>query len=136
MSKEALFSSEFTIKSDLKYLPWIRQVVSEVAYKYSDKEHIARKCAVIVTEAVDNAVIHAHKKVVDCPITISVTAKEKEIIIEVSDCGKGFVISDKPNWPELTAISGRGIEIMRSMSDDISYKKTSNKNSLIVVVNV
>ncbi len=79
-----------------------------------------------VTEAVNNAIMHGNKFDPLKNVTVSLTATEDFVEIEVQDEGSGFdpdTVAD-PREPEnLLKSSGRGIFIIKSLLDDVTFEK-------------
>jgi len=82
------------------------------------------------TEAVLNAMNHGATKDSDQKVLFEIEITEKEIIVEVSDSGKGFDFLNLPDPTDPTNIekgSGRGIFIMKNLSDSLEYKNNGSK---------
>lgn len=78
-------------------------------------------------EIFNNVAIHAYRREPTGRIEISITAGEREIVIEVLDHGRPFDPAQVPALPdELDEASlpegGMGIHIARTMLDDVSYQ--------------
>ena len=78
-------------------------------------------------EIFNNVAIHAYRREAVGRIEISITAGERDIVIEVTDFGRPFDITRVPALPdELDDASlpegGMGIHIARTMLDDVSYQ--------------
>jgi signal transduction histidine kinase len=78
-------------------------------------------------EIFNNVAIHAYRREATGRIEISITAGEREIVIEVLDHGRPFDPAKVPALPsELDEAtlpeSGMGIHIARTMLDDVSYQ--------------
>jgi len=91
---------------------------------------------IAVTEAVNNAIIHGNKCNPQKEVIISIEGKTEEIIITIKDHGGGFdpsMVAD-PRQPEnLLKEHGRGIFLMKEISDQLSFR--SNKSGTIVILN-
>lgn len=83
-----------------------------------------------VGEALGNAFDHAFADCVhhlqdedDLQVVVTIHAYEDRVIVEVSDSGKGCVITEG-TLPEMSLTRGRGIRLMHMLSDkvDISPK--------------
>lgn len=78
-------------------------------------------------EIFNNVAIHAYRRQGTGRIEISITAGDREIVIEVLDHGRPFDPSTVPALPsEMDEASlpegGMGIHIARTMLDDVSYQ--------------
>jgi len=82
------------------------------------------------TEAVLNAMNHGATMDSNQKVLFAIEITEKEIIVEVSDSGKGFDFLNLPDPTDPTNIekgSGRGIFIMKNLSDSLEYKNNGSK---------
>ena len=129
-----MFKCEFSIKSDLSYLPWLRKLVVAASEKYGKSRSLGIKTALVITEAIDNAVIHAHHRNKKKPIAISISTKPGESILEVYDVGEGFEWPIHAELPGLYSCRGRGIAIINRLCASVDYKNVKNMNRLKVVV--
>ena len=77
-----------------------------------------------VIEAIGNAIEHT-----GAPYTVSVTANNKRVTIDITDYGTGFAL-DYREMPSPFAEHGRGIPIIKSLVDHVEYKKGKNGNRL------
>jgi serine/threonine-protein kinase RsbW len=77
-----------------------------------------------VTEAVDNAIEHGNKNHPDKKVELSYQSSIKEITFAVTDQGQGgFDINEvtDPTKPENPENTGRGILIMKMLSDKLEF---------------
>lgn len=89
--------------------------------------------SVALTEAFNNALIHGNKEDQKKFITISYQKTSTGLSFSVEDEGKGF---DYQNIPDLKedgkekVFPGRGVFLMKTLSDDLSFNKTGNRVEL------
>ncbi len=77
-----------------------------------------------LTEAVNNAIIHGNKKDESKYVRVNCVEKKQEVVIRISDEGRGFNPHDvvDPTLPQnLECCGGRGVFIMKQLSDKISF---------------
>jgi serine/threonine-protein kinase RsbW len=76
-----------------------------------------------VTEAVDNAIIHGNKNNPDKNVELGYHSSKQEITFAVTDEGEGFDITHitDPTTPENPENIGRGIFIMKALSDKLEF---------------
>ena len=82
------------------------------------------------TEAVLNAMNHGATMDSNQKVLFAIEITEKEIIVEVSDSGEGFDFLNLPDPTDPTNIekgSGRGIFIMKNLSDSLEYENNGSK---------
>lgn len=85
-----------------------------------------------VTEAINNAVIHAYDNQAGHKVTLKWTLQDQTIRIEVSDEGKRLSKMPPDIEPSPEAESGRGWWIMRRWMDQVNYVSSDGVNSLIM----
>ena len=101
---------------------------------YSDNlipEELYGNVIVAVTEAVLNAVNHGSKgdasKKVNCNIEVT---QEKVVVVSIKDSGAGFDVDALPDPTDpknLEKGNGRGIYIMKNLSDEIEFEEGGSK---------
>ena len=85
-----------------------------------------KQCNILIslTEAVTNAIIHGNHKDESKEVQVRLNKVKNNLSFRVSDQGKGFdykTIPD-PTAPEnITKCGGRGVFLMRQLSDDIRF---------------
>lgn len=122
---------EFSIKSSTGYLTFLRGLIRtfERAAPGGNVDHlIVSRCSLALVEAVNNAIFHAHKKVVDQLIDIVIDVQKKSIEMQVHDDGEGFDIHNMPEIPD-DSTHGRGMLIIESVMDEVTYVR-GKKNVL------
>ena len=96
---------------------------------------IVFKVNLVLEELVVNAMTHgSHEGLAD--IEVTVTSTEDLVSIRLSDNGVAFdPLTDAPD-PELAGsvedrdVGGLGIHLVRSMMDDVSYRRENGRNLL------
>ena len=116
-----------TIPSCLEWLGVIDKICEEIALQLGLTEDDANALAISVVEAGTNAIQHGHEHEEAKPVEFYFDLTEGRIGVEVRDRGTGFnvekVLSWDPTTPEaLLAPRGRGIFIMKSLMDDVSFR--------------
>lgn len=76
-----------------------------------------------VTEAVDNAIAHGNKNNPNKNVQLSYHSSKEEITFSITDEGVGFDLSrvTDPTSPENPENAGRGILIMKMLSDKLEF---------------
>lgn len=85
----------------------------------------------ILTEALTNAFKHGNGMNVNKPIYLKYFYNDKSVKFEISDSGTGFenvIIQEQQEDEDLLSDSGRGLFLIKSLSDKIELKK----NTLII----
>ncbi|PKL78530.1 MAG: ATP-binding protein [Ignavibacteriae bacterium HGW-Ignavibacteriae-4] len=87
------------------------------------------------TEAVNNAIYHGNKKDSNKKVLIRLEKNSKDFIIYVRDEGDGFVESEVPDptLPEnLLKQSGRGVFLIRKLTDDMNIDSTNSGTEVMM----
>ncbi len=77
-----------------------------------------------LTEAVNNAIIHGNRKDVSKFVSVDCEERKQEVVIRISDEGKGFnphQVPDPTLPHNLECCGGRGVFIMKELSDEIRF---------------
>lgn len=121
------------IGSDVKYMLEVEGLIDEVCSSYELNEDHYGNILIAVTEAVNNAIVHGNLNDEDKKVTIEANKQDKEVVFIISDEGKGF---DYTNLPDPTAPEniekpdGRGIFLMKNLSDEVSFDLNGSKVSI------
>ena len=112
--------------------------VEEQILKLVLKAGYSQECAFAIRLALEEALVNAHKHG-NCgnnqkTITISYEIDRQRVILRVRDQGPGFEpfrVPDPTSPDRLSLPTGRGIMLMRSYLDDLSYNDQGNEVQLI-----
>ena len=111
----------------------IQKVESFLKDKFAECDLPAKyfnKVLLCVSEAVTNAIKHGNKCNAYKKVKITVWFTDKDVQIQVEDEGEGFDIVkvEDPTLKEnIRKESGRGIYIIKKLSDTLEYNKKGNK---------
>lgn len=125
------------IESDPNNLITVEEFVNYFATEAKLDGEKMSNLLLCITEAITNAIIHAHKKDKSKIVKIDVTTDDEEIIIVVKDQGKGFdpsKIPDPTHPDNLLKDSGRGLYLMRIFLKELRYNITPTGTETIMVM--
>jgi serine/threonine-protein kinase RsbW len=96
------------------------------------------RCQLALAEGFTNAVRHAHKgKPPDLPIEIEVTVFAEALQIKIWDCGDPFdleqKIKDMSEQADIYAPGGRGLKLMKDISDSLTYSRTPDRRNCLSI---
>lgn len=112
------------IGSDIAKINEVEKLVDSLSDICNFDDEVYGKLLLSIVEAVNNAIIHGNKLDQQKQVTISYTVDEAEIQMSVTDQGSGFNPGEVPDptAPEnIEKPCGRGIYLMRHLSDDICF---------------
>ncbi len=124
------------IGSDLRNLTDVELLIDTVCEDLSLNEDHYGNILIAVTEAVNNAIIHGNNYDSDKTVKIGVVKDEEKVVFVVEDQGGGF---DYTNLPDPTAPEnlekpdGRGIFLMKNLSDEVVFDHNGSKVSITFV---
>lgn len=120
--------------SEVKNISLAENLVDNVCKSNNVHEDHYGNILIAVTEAVNNAIQHGNLESVDEVVKISVEMNEQELRFVVLDAGKGFdyKLLPDPTAPEnIEKECGRGIFLMKSLADEVSYQNNGSQVTLL-----
>lgn len=116
---------ELIIQSSVKNLPDAIKFVEKESRKAGMSKDDVLNFSIVASEAINNAIKHGNKLNESKKVVIQTIYGKKALCLSVMDEGEGFnpASVQNPLSPEnLERQTGRGIFIMRSLSDKVKYK--------------
>ncbi|NMM46997.1 ATP-binding protein [Marinigracilibium pacificum] len=116
----------------------VESFIDNAKEKYQLTDEIYGNIMVAVTESVNNAIQHGNKNIKDKNVYLSLIFTEGSIQFEVEDEGDGF---DYETLPDPTAPEnidkpgGRGIFLMKHLSDEVAFEQEGKKVILTFYLN-
>jgi serine/threonine-protein kinase RsbW len=104
----------------------IESFIDNAREKFSLDDDIYGNIMIAITEAVNNAIKHGNKGISSKNVSLSLILEDRLIRFRVMDEGIGF---DYNNLPDPTAPEnlekpgGRGIFLMKHLSDEVEFKE-------------
>lgn len=114
-----------SIPSKLEKISFIEKAIDEITEKLTITPDVYGKILIASIEGVNNAIVHGNKLDESKLVNINIKVCDKKICITITDQGNGFdpnSIPD-PTIPEnIENISGRGVFLMKKLSDEIIFE--------------
>ncbi len=104
----------------------VERLVDDLCERYQVAEEYYGNILIALTEAVNNAIYHGNKQDPDKEVVLRYKAEKDHFSFTVEDQGPGFDYDNVPDptSPEnLEKPNGRGVFLMRNLSDDISFSE-------------
>ena len=104
----------------------VESFIENVGEKIRIEEAIYGNVLVSVTEAVNNAIVHGNKEDKNNKVRLALKQNKKSVRFIVEDEGMGFdhnTLPDPTNPKNLEKVKGRGIFLIKSLSDKTTYKQ-------------
>jgi len=128
-----------TIPSKIEELNRIEEISEEIAEKMGMNEDEEDNLCIAITEVVGNAIVHGNDKDPKKKVQIEFKLEKDKVSISVKDEGKGFDIDQLSNPLEPENImkdSGRGIFILKTLMDDVSFDFSSEGTRVTFVMRI
>ena len=116
----------------------IESFIDNAKDKYHLDDDIYGNIMIAVTEAVNNAIKHGNKDNSSKNVSISLSLEDGLIKFKVQDEGSGFDFHKLPDptAPEnISKPGGRGIFLMKNLSDEVDFKENGKVVELSFYVN-
>lgn len=116
----------------------IESFIDNAKEKYKLEDDIYGNIMIAVTESVNNAIKHGNNADKDKSVALSLTLEDNSIKFQIKDEGEGF---DFDNLPDPTApenlekIGGRGIFLMKHLSDEVAFLDNGSCVELCFYIN-
>ncbi len=119
-------SISIEIPSLLDNIRIVESFVDNTKEKYELTDDIYGNIMIAVVESVNNAIVHGNESDKSKNVQLSANFQEDSIKFTITDQGKGFNSSNLPDptSPEnLEKSGGRGIFLMKHLSDEVTFKE-------------
>ncbi|MBO7145067.1 MAG: ATP-binding protein [Salinivirgaceae bacterium] len=119
-------NKKLVIQSKIENVSLVENLIDEVAIELSIISDLYGNVLISTIEAVTNAIVHGNDNNPEKKVSIEVIKDEKKLTIIVEDEGNGFDLNlvpdpTKPDYIEKP--DGRGIFLMRNLTDDLEFEK-------------
>lgn len=135
MGDKTVINLEIVVPNQTRYLGLIGNIGEEVARfldgNADNRGDLAYHLNLVLTEAMVNAIHYGSTENRQDTVRVHLRIENGVLCLKVYDQGQGFDLNDLPP-PELDSLreSGRGIFLIRSLMDDVTYQRTSEGNVL------
>lgn len=107
----------------------IESFIDNAKERFQLDDDIYGNIMIAVTESVNNAIMHGNKNDKNKNVTLSLTLNQNVIHFTIVDEGIGFDFQNLPDptSPEnLDKPSGRGVFLMKHLSDEVSFRNNGS----------
>lgn len=126
---DIVFYEEKSIISERNSIVEIEPIIYRLRNKVQINNEKFFNMLIAITEAVNNAIVHGNQCDKNKIVFFSIKSSLKKAVITIKDQGKGFdpnAVPDPREDENLLKESGRGIFLIKELSDEYSYKITPN----------
>lgn len=129
---------EIRILSNSESLTKVETFVDEICEDYYITNSYYGNILMAILEAVKNAIIHGNKKKPEKLVRLSFKSVPNGLCFTIKDQGDGFDFRNIPSPIEvgdsLTENIGKGIFLIRSLADQVSYNSKGNVVEIIFFI--
>jgi serine/threonine-protein kinase RsbW len=131
---------DIKVPNQTRYLRLIGHIGENIARtlrNYSgDREKLAYGLNLVLTEAMANAIQHANEGDPAKEVHIEISILDQRLIIRVFDFGEGFDVNQYVHPQHPLEEHGRGIYLIHTIMDEITYQATDSGHVLEMVKNL
>lgn len=115
---------DIEISSLRENLRIVEKAIDDMSLELNLSDEVYGNVLVATMEATNNAIVHGNQTDPHKQVKVVIEKQDRDLLIRIVDQGKGF---DYDSVPDPTApdniekINGRGIFLMKRLSDDISF---------------
>lgn len=136
-SNHKIAEDNLIILSSLNEIKKIEAFSQEISKKATLNEDKSDNLAIVLTELVNNAILHGNKNNPQKTVRLQVSYYKNCIKVSVKDEGNGFDPSqlDDPTDPaNIWKESGRGIFLVKNLIDDVEFFPSANGTEIIITL--
>jgi serine/threonine-protein kinase RsbW len=125
------------IPSIIENIRVVESFIDNSKEKFHIEDDIYGNIMVAVTESVNNAIRHGNKFDKDKNVYLSLYVEKNRLRFEIEDEGQGFNYDqlEDPTAPEnLENPGGRGIFLMRNLSDEVNFSNDGRSVELVFYI--
>jgi len=135
---EALQVLELSVKNRVDEIARVNQSFNAFAERHNIPAAVRRKMNAVFEELLNNIVSYAYRDEGEHTIDLRVELSSNRLAVTITDDGRPFnpFMSAVPNITvslEEREPGGLGIHLVRNMMDEVSYRRRTNKNVVILV---
>ena len=131
-------SLRIQIPSLIENIRIVESFIDNAKDRFNIDDDIYGNIMIAVTESVNNAVKHGNKEDKEKNVNLSLSLRENSITFLIEDEGLGFDFNNlqDPTAPEnIDKIGGRGIFLMKHLSDEVHFRNNGKSVELIFYFN-
>lgn len=102
----------------------VEKLIDDVCKEHQVNEDYYGNILIAVTEAVNNAINHGNKLNPDKKVDVDFSVNNGSLVFKIKDEGAGFdydTLPDPTDPENLEKLSGRGVFLMKSLADEVSF---------------
>lgn len=124
-----------TLKSTYEESEKVPDFVWDIQEKCFLSEDVTSNLMLLASEAITNAIVHGNKTDPSKLVMVEIKIQPDKIITHVTDEGEGFKpeeIKDPLKEENLLNASGRGVYLIRELSDEVEYLNEGREIKFVI----
>ena len=133
--EKAIDTELLVISSNQNELAKVENLSNRISKKVSLSEGKSDNLAIVLTELVNNAILHGNKNQPQKKVTIEVSYYETYVQVSVKDQGNGFDplgLKDPRDPENIWKESGRGIFLVKNLVDKVEFHPTEEGMEIVI----
>lgn len=129
---------KISIPSLLENIKIIESFIDNARESFEINDDIYGNIMISVTECISNAIIHGNQGDKNKLVHLELALEEELLLFTIRDEGKGFDFNElkDPTAPEnIEKTGGRGIFLIKHLSDDVKFEENGTKTILSFYMN-
>lgn len=129
---------QIEIPSILDNLRMVESFIDNAKDSLEITDEIYGNIVISLTEAVNNAIVHGNRADKNKVVKLSLEVEEQGLKFTVEDEGPGFdqdTLPDPTSPENIEKVTGRGIFLMKHLSDEVSFSDSGNAVELVFYFN-
>ena len=125
---------EFAISSEVGNIVKVENFIESFSAYFNLHPELFGKISLSVIEAVNNAILSGNKQDPGKMVELLAEKDGDQLLVSVSDEGEGFDYNNipDPTLPDnIDKIAGRGLFLMKTLSDDLIFENNGSKVTLV-----
>lgn len=117
----------------LENLRMVESFIDKAKEKFNISDDLYGNIMVSVTESVNNAIVHGNHNDEHKKVKLAMIQNQGKLVCTIEDEGSGFDYDSLPDptAPEnLHKVGGRGVFLMKSLSDEVTFLENGRKVQL------
>jgi serine/threonine-protein kinase RsbW len=131
-------SIKISIPSLIENIKIIESFIDNAREKFEINDDIYGNIMISVTECISNAIIHGNESNKNKLVHLELLIEDELLKFIIEDEGEGFAFNDQqdPTSPEnIEKIGGRGIFLIKHLTDDVKFEDGGKKTVLSFYMN-
>lgn len=125
---------KLSISSDINSIPLVEKFIDDFVAFFALPDALFGRVSLAVVEAVNNAILFGNDRKIEKQVLITVENRDSRLFISILDQGTGFdyaVIPDPTLPTNLDKEKGRGLYLMKTLSDELIFSKDGSEVTLV-----